>query len=109
MAVKYIQGGGGGILGNLGDLATLGGLAIPGAGWLTALGLGMKATDGIINGRRGGGSGSTLGDLSKLKDIITGESWKNPASGTVAKVEENPIIPQSNDDELYARGWGFWQ
>lgn len=105
MAVKYVQGGGGGILSNLGDLASLGGLVIPGAGWLTALGLGMRATDNMIN-KRGGGS-MTVDDLSKLKDIVNGAGWKNPASGNVAKVENNSVS-QTSDDELYARGWGAW-
>ena len=48
MSVQYVKSSS--PLGNLGTLAELGGMVIPGAGWLTPLGLGMKAADGLING-----------------------------------------------------------
>ena len=44
-------GGGGGILGTLGKIAGLGGMVIPGAQWLTPLGIGMGAADSVIGER----------------------------------------------------------
>ena len=81
MSVKYVKNRGGGILSNLGTLAQLGGMAIPGAGWLTPLGMGMKAADSLMNGA---GGEEAIDALGTLKDTITG--WKNPASGSIAKV-----------------------
>lgn len=80
MAVK-VANKRGGILSNLGTLAQLGGMAIPGAGWLTPLGMGMKAADSLMNGADGQEAVDALGTL---KDTISG--WKNPASGSIAKV-----------------------
>ena len=108
MAIQYVKSSPG-ILSNLGDLASLGGLAIPGAGWLTALGAGMKATDRLINGRGGNNGSSTIDDLKELKDAITG--WKNPATGNIAKVAgkaANSVILPTDYDELEQRGWGLW-
>ena len=81
MAVQYVKNRGGGILSNLGTLAQLGGMAIPGAGWLTPLGMGMKAADSLMNGASGD---EAIDALGTLKDTIGG--WSNPASGNIAKV-----------------------
>ena len=104
MATKVVKGGPG-ILSNLGNLASLGGM-VTGQPWLTALGTGMKATDGLINGS----NLDTQSDaLEKLKDVITG--WKNPASGNIAKVARkaaNTVSPATDYNELLSRGWGVW-
>lgn len=108
MATKVVKGGPG-ILSNLGNFATLGGM-ITGQPWLTALGTGMKATDSLINGS--GNADSQNDALEKLKDVITG--WKNPASGNIAKVAgkaskvAGTASPATDYDELLSRGWGAW-
>lgn len=101
-----------GILSNIGNLASLGGM-ITGQPWLTALGAGMKATDGLINGSSNNGSNSAEDVLGKLKDAITG--WKNPASGNIAKTAgkaaeyAKAIKSPSDYDELIGRGWEAWR
>lgn len=50
MSVIYQQKGGGGLLGTLGMLASLGSKFIPGAQWLTPLGMGLTAASGNISG-----------------------------------------------------------
>ena len=108
MATKVVKGGPG-ILSNLGNLATLGGM-VTGQPWLTALGTGMKATDSLINGN--GDTDSQTDALEKLKNVITG--WKNPASGNIANVAgkaakaANAVSPVTDYDELLGRGWGAW-
>ena len=78
MAVQYVQGGGG-LLGALGSLATLGGAFIPGAQWLTPLGLGMTTVDDIIRGNPLGAGARTAAQI--LDGTLGG--WLNPASGTI--------------------------
>ena len=108
MATKVVKGGPG-ILSNLGNLATLGGM-VTGQPWLTALGMGMKATDTLINGS--GDADSQTDALEKLKNVITG--WKNPASGNIAKVAgktakaADTVSPATDYNELLSRGWGVW-
>ncbi|MBR1437866.1 MAG: hypothetical protein IJ587_04950 [Synergistaceae bacterium] len=105
MAVQYVQSSPG-ILSNIGDLASLAGMAIPGAQWLTVLGTGMKAADGLINGYGGNSGNSQMDALEKLKNAITG--WKNPASGNIAKVANkaaNSVTPATDFEELASRGW----
>ena len=108
MATKVVKGGPG-ILSNLGNLATLGGM-VTGQPWLTALGTGMKATDSLINGN--GDTDSQTDALEKLKNVITG--WKNPASGNITKVAgkaakmANAVSPATDYNELLSRGWGAW-
>lgn len=99
-----------GILSNIGNLASLAG-TLTGQPWLTALGMGMSATDGLINGS---GYSSTAEDaLGKLKEVIGG--WKNPASGNIAKTASKAadfakaITPATDYDELLGRGWGIWR
>lgn len=104
MAIKEIKREPG-ILSNLGNLASLGGI-VTGQSWLTALGMGMNATDSLINGN--GTSDTTADALGKLKDVI--EGWKNPASGNIAKTAgkaadyANAIIPSAEDEQLI-RKW----
>ena len=112
MAVKVLEKQPG-ILSNIGNLASLAG-TVTGQPWLTALGAGMKATDGLINGFGNGNNSTSSAEdaLSKLKDTITG--WKNPASGNIAKTAGKAaeaikaIKSPTSYDELLARGWGAW-
>ncbi|MBQ4432088.1 MAG: hypothetical protein II877_11345, partial [Synergistaceae bacterium] len=73
--VQYVKGSS--LLGNLGTLAKVGGMFIPGAGWLTPLGYGMSAADGLINGYSTPGfqnknNGGLLGTLSASNpDFLT--------------------------------------
>ena len=95
-------GGGGGILGTLGKIAGLGGMVIPGAQWLTPLGIGMGAADSVIGG-------NPQGALSQLvAGVGSGgfNNWTNPASG-------NLTVNQTAWDNFYKdyrarQGWGGW-
>ena len=95
-------GGGGGILGTLGKIAGLGGMVIPGAQWLTPLGIGMGAADSVIGG-------NPQGALSQLvAGVASGgfDNWIKEASGnlTVNQTAWDQILP-----ELRKRGgWGGW-
>ena len=112
MATKYVQSNGGGILGTLGGLATLGGMLIPGAQWLTPLGAGMSAVNSLMNG---GSAESQADALAKLKEVM-GE-WQNPASGNIAKVASNTtraanaVVPPVSDDEIarWGKRYNQWQ
>ena len=64
------------MLGTLGSLATLGGTLIPGAQWLTPLGLGMGAANAAQNGNAIGAL-QAMGNLSKWSPFLTG-GWGNP-------------------------------
>lgn len=90
---------GGGLLGTLGTIASLGGMFIPGAQFLTPLGMGMSAADGLMNGNA---SAANLQGLGGLKDGISGLGGLLSGginSGNIAKSE--PDI-----SELLSRGWG---
>ena len=78
MAV-YTTGGGGGLLGGLGALATIGG-ALTGQPWLGALGTGLNAVNSMM---KGGGVQSAESLASALDELLN--SWKNPVSGNIAK------------------------
>ena len=109
MAVTVLERGPG-ILSNLGDFATLGGM-LTGQPWLTALGSGMKATDSLLYGG-GSSGGNSIDALGKLYEVISG--WKNPASGNIAKIAKTAsnaakaVNPTTSYDELLRRGWGAW-
>ena len=68
MAVIYAQGNNG-LLGTLGSLATLGGKLIPGAQWLTPIGLGMEGINAAMNGSPLGAL-RAMGKLAKLKNPL---------------------------------------
>ena len=99
MAVIY-QNGGNGLLGTLGTLATLAGTFIPGAEWLSTLGLGMNAANSIMNGQSPSGTPNGKGQsaLEQIMNGLKGKTFQNPASGN--------MIKQNEIDELYSRGWG---
>ena len=67
MAVQYVKGGNG-FLGGLGTLAQIGGLAT-GTPWVSALGMGMNAVDGMVNGYQTPGFQNTS---DKYMDFILG-------------------------------------
>ncbi|MBQ7220817.1 MAG: hypothetical protein IJS28_07550 [Synergistaceae bacterium] len=108
----------GGILGTLGTLASIGGMAF-GQPWLSALGMGMSGVDSLMNGGSSSGGSTqaakqTGGALSELlKGIKTG--WENPAAGNIGsgqpgddtkvlqKIRE--INSEPSDDE-FAQRWG---
>ena len=99
MAVIQPTGGGSSILGNIGDLAALAGMAIPGAQFLTPLGMSMKAVDRMM-GNGGGGSMSDDADMvNKLKDILGG--WTKPTDNNIASANQG----MTSWDELVSRGW----
>ena len=90
MAVIYQQGGGGGLLGGLGALASIGGV-LTGQPWLSALGTGLNAANGMMNG-----NAQSAGDLAgAIGGLIN--SWKNPVSGNIAKT------PYQATDDDWAR------
>jgi len=80
MAVQTVQsGGGGGLLGGLGSLFSLGGMLIPGAQWMTALGTGMGAVNGMMQGNPSGMINMAQG----VKDAGGFGNWINPAQGNL--------------------------
>ena len=80
MAVQYVKGGNG-FLGGLGTLAQIGGL-VTGTPWVSALGMGMNAVNGMMNS---GGGYQTPGfqnynsnPLLGLGSILSGNIAGNP-------------------------------
>ena len=80
MSVQYV-GGGGGLLGTLGNMAGLAGTFVPGAQWLTPLGFGMSVGDSLIRGDMQGAGLKALGKLAG--DAFS--NWVNPATGAIAQ------------------------
>lgn len=72
--------GGGGLLGGLGKLAGIAGMAT-GNPWLGALGMGMGAVNGMMNG-------DTQGAMEQVLAGILNGGWQNPASGNIASPYE---------------------
>ena len=87
MAVQYVNSGGG-LLGTLGGLAQIGGMFIPGAQWLTPLGMGMKAVNGAMTGNPQSAA-QNIGNIAK--GVITGD-WINPAGGNIAKAGDDTAV-----------------
>ena len=78
MAVMY-SGGGGGLLGGLGGLASIAGV-LTGQPWLTAAGTGLGALGGAMNGNP-----QSMGTLaSSIGELLNG-GWINPAGQNIAK------------------------
>ena len=96
MSVIYANNNGNNWLGTLGGLATLGGMVIPGAEWLSTLGMGMKAANSAMNGQTP--TEKEQNALDELLKGITGNFFQNPASGS--------MINQNKINELNSRGWG---
>ena len=89
MAVKYYQDSGSGLGGILGGLATLGGI-LTGQPLLSALGTGLNVMSGGNGaaGALGGALGGESGSMSDIfNNILTGK-WKNPASNSIATVNQ---------------------
>ena len=105
MSVQYVQGGGG-LLSSLGTLASLGGMFIPGAQWLTPLGMGMSAVDGLMSGNSQAAA-AIAGQAAK--GMING--WKNPAEGTIGNATGFVTKPDSQlmrEWSPYDRGVLTW-
>jgi hypothetical protein len=80
MAVITTQsGGGGGLLGGLGSLFTLGSMLIPGAQWMAPLGMGMNAINGVATGN----PASTIMSMAQMMNGGKWGNWKNPAAGNL--------------------------
>ena len=94
--MAVIQAKGGGLLGTLGGLATIGGALIPGAQWLTPLGMGL----GMMSGSAGGNTCTNGGLINILGDIL-GE-WQSLMKGNIAS--QNPNW-QTKTDEQLMREW----
>ena len=96
MAVIYGKGdSGGGLLGGLGGLLSLGGV-LTGNPLLTKLGMGAGLANSMMNGTFGsGGGGGSGGNLLDIMKTILGDEYTNPASGNIAE------IPKKTDEELY--------
>lgn len=96
-------GGGGGLFGTLGKIAGLAGMVVPGAQWLTPLGIGMGAADSLA-------SGNPQGALSQLvSGVASGgfDSWLNPAAGNLAV--NQTAWDRARDDYLRRSGLiGGW-
>lgn len=95
-------GGGGGFLGTLGKIAGLGGMLVPGAQWLTPLGIGMGAADSVVSGNP---QGALTQLISGIKDGDF-DSWFNPAAGNLAV--NQPAWDQVYQDLRRRNGWGGW-
>lgn len=95
-------GGGGGLLGTLGKIAGLGGMLVPGAQWLTPLGIGMGAADSVVSGNP---QGALTQLISGIKDGDF-DSWFNPAAGNLAV--NQPAWDQVYQDLRRRNGWGGW-
>ena len=94
MAVQYVKGGGG-LLGGLGAIATLGGTLLGGipslaelGGTLTKIGIGAGLANSMMNGTFGSGGGGSGGEnlLDIMKEIL-GDEWQNPASNGKTKTD----------------------
>ena len=94
---------GNGLLGTLGGLATIGGALIPGAQWLTPLGmgLGMLGGGGAGNGQGGGSGNSLLDMLTRLGTQLGGGS----ISGKNTQ-QQQPQLRGSNTDAELIKQWG---
>lgn len=95
-------GGGGGFLGTLGKIAGLGGMLVPGAQWLTPLGIGLGAADSVVNGNP---QGALTQLISGIKDGDF-DSWFNPAAGNLTV--NQPAWNQVYQDLRRRNGWGGW-
>lgn len=95
-------GGGGGFLGTLGKIAGLGGVLVPGAQWLTPLGIGLGAADSVVSGNP---QGALTQLISGIKDGDF-DSWFNPAAGNLAV--NQPAWDQVYQDLRRRNGWGGW-
>lgn len=95
-------GGGGGFLGTLGKIAGLGGMLVPGAQWLTPLGIGMGVADSVVSGNP---QGALTQLISGIKDGDF-DSWFNPAAGNLAV--NQPAWDQVYQDLRRRNGWGGW-
>ena len=87
MAVIQVKGGQG-LLGGLGSIATIAGTFIPGAQWLTPLGLGLGTADNLING-----NGGNFTNGNAMQNLLNGTMFlSNPAKGNIAKSKDKQVL-----------------
>ena len=80
MSVQYVKGSS--PLGSIGTIAQIGGMAL-GVPWVSALGMGMNAADGLINGYKTPGFQNTSNNpLLSLGGLFSGNIAANPDSQT---------------------------
>ena len=89
MSVIYANNGNN-FLGTLGGLATLGGAFIPGAEWLSSLGMGMNAANAMMNGK--GANDMQQNAFDQILKGIKGAIFQNPASGNMIKPEDGTQV-----------------
>ena len=92
-------GGGGGLFGTLGGLATIGG-ALTGQPWLSALGTGL----GMMNGQ--GGAGQQGGTGSSLADMLSGLFNNALGGGSISGKNTQQQQPQKTDAEI-VKDWSY--
>lgn len=86
MAVIQVQGRS--PLGTLGGIASLGGMFIPGAQWLTPLGMGLGTADSILNGNDG-----NFTNGNAMQNLLNGTMFlSNPAKGNIAKSKDKQVL-----------------
>lgn len=90
--IQQNENGGSGLLGTLGGLASIGGMFIPGAQYLTPLGFGMGALGSAMNG-------NTQGAMGQILSGILSNKLMNPESESIAQ------SPKMTDERLF-RTWG---
>ena len=98
MAVIYGKNNsGGGLLGGLGAIATLGGTLLggPTGAFLSKLGMGAGLANSMMNGSFVSGGEASGGNLLDLMKEILGDEYTNPASGNMVQ------YPTKSDNELY--------
>ena len=80
----------------------IGRMLIPGAQWLTPLGIGLGAADSVV-------SGNPQGALSQLiSGVASGgfDSWTNPETGNLTI--NQPAWDQAYRNWMNKQGWGGW-
>lgn len=101
MAIVPPQGGGGSTFGGFGGFASALGM-LTGQPWLSAIGMGMNAIDGMTAGTAGGAA-SAAGSLDQMVDYMKQAGWFNPASGSIAKTSAQNAMDNYSD---LKRKWG---
>lgn len=111
MAVIPPKSGGSSTFGGLGGLFSAVGL-LTGQPWLSGIGIGMNAIDGMTSGTAGGAA-SAAGSFDQMVDYFKEAGWFNPASGNIANTPAQNAMNNYEDLKKkwgpvnYNQGWGF--
>jgi hypothetical protein len=106
MAVQVVEEKSGGLLGGLGNILSLAGMVIPGAQWMSALGQGLGAVNGLAQGNPSG-LASTMSGIQAAGGF---QNWVNPGQnqGNVYKPASVNPWQRTFEDEAAKRGYrGF--